>query len=137
MVLLAHISTTLSSNSMSVKKLLLFVVPVLSLTIIFITRHTLNRYGVPAIESKIDVQLFDLISNTPALGVFPVKSREGVKIAGDQSPFTGKMWYETEVNGSTADLVVYWSGDSNACQINKIEVQGTSLSPRVVWQRKN
>jgi len=118
------------------KRVLFIVVATLAVLVIVMTKLIATRDGMPVIESKIDRQLADLISNTPALSSFPVGGRERVRIVAGSAPFTGKIWYKTRVEGSAADLVVYWEGSSNACQIDKIEVQGTSLSPRVVWQRK-
>jgi hypothetical protein len=118
------------------KKVLFFVVATLALLVILLTKLIATRDGMPIIESKIDVQLADLMSNTPALSSYPIGGRERARVVGGRPPFTGKIWYQTRVEGAAADLVVYWEGSSNACQIDKIEVQGTSLSPRVVWQKK-
>jgi hypothetical protein len=89
----------------------------------------------PVIESKIDVQLSELVSNTPALSAFPIGGRERAQVSGTTPPYRGKVWYQTRKADKDAELVVFWVGDSNACRIVKVELQGTDFNDQIIWQK--
>jgi hypothetical protein len=117
------------------KTILACVTAIFALVVFILVNHAMDQAGWSIIKSKIDRQYVNIVSNTPALGEYPITGRHGGKIIGNNPPYTGKLWYGTTVNGEDGLIVVYWVGDSNQCQITKIEVQSTSLSPKTLWQR--
>ena len=103
--------------------------------VILLCNHFAFSKNIPFIETKIDKQLNELMSSTPSLTNYPVGLRDGIRINGSSASFYGKIWYHTHANDQNAYLVVYWSGSSNACQIDKLEVSGASSGTEQIWRR--
>ena len=115
-------------------KLLFFIILSINIFVFTTLKCDYHRRGMPIIESKISVQLTNMISNTPALHGFVIYGQERAQIEGSKPPFKGNIWYLTQMNGQNADLMVFWEGDSNICRIVKVELQGTYLTNRIIWQ---
>ena len=118
---------------MKSKRLLWLSVPIIAVVLFFVTRRDFDRAGVSSIEKLVDFKLTGIMSNTPSLSIYKIGNQERFKLIGDNPPFTGKIWYRTTLNGEAADLIVYWEGNSNACQIDKIAVESTVQSEQVIW----
>jgi hypothetical protein len=117
-------------------KQILFIIPFISIVFIvllFFTKRDFNRAGVSSIKKTIRSELAGIISNTPNLSIYQIGNQDRFKLIGDNPPYKGKIWYGTTLNGETADLVVYWEGSSNTCQIDKIAVESTVQSEQVIW----
>ena len=115
------------------RRAITFVVIILSLTIVWLIRHSMDMQGLPMIESNVDKQLNSLVSQSPNLAHLTVGNRARVRMVGDGPSFTGQIEYQAELDGSSVGLLVYWEGNSNKCQITKIESHSTYSEPKVLW----
>ena len=111
--------------------LILFV----GLTLGFFVKHWTDAQGLPAIESNVDKQLGNLVSQSPNLKGLVVGRKGRVRMVGDTPPFKGEIQYQAELNGSAVDLFVYWAGDSTNSQITKIESAVNNSEPKIVWEQ--
>jgi hypothetical protein len=108
---------------------------IISLTIVWLIKHSMDVQGLSVIESNVDKQLSSLISQSPNLKGLSVGSRTGARMVGDGPSFTGRIEYQAELSGSSVGLLVYWEGDTNKCQITKIESHSTYSNPQILWER--
>jgi len=112
---------------------LAYPIVIIFLVLVIFVKHSTNKDGLPAIKSSIDRQLSNLVLQSTNLNGLEVGRKERVRIIGDAPPFKGDIQYQAEFKGSSVLLVVYWVGDSNKCQITKIESHTVDSDPKVLW----
>jgi len=117
-------------------RFLFYVVLFFGLTLAVFVKHSTDKDGLPAIKSSVDQQLSNLVLHSTNLSGLEVGRKGRVRIIGDAPPFKGDIQYQAELKGSSVLLVVYWAGDSNKCQITKIESHSTYSEPQVIWTYK-
>ena len=108
---------------------------IIFLVLCIFVKHSTDKDGLPAIEFSVDQQLSQLVLQSTNLNGLEVGKKGRVRIIGDASPFKGDIEYRAEIKGSSVLLVVYWAGDSNKCQITKIESHTSDSEPQILWKR--
>ena len=114
---------------------LICVIFVVGLTLMLFVKHWTDVRGLPAIESSVDRQLGNLVSQSPNLKGLVVGKKGRVRMVGDTPPFKGEIQYQAQLNGLSVDLFVYWVGDSTNSQITKIESALNNAEPQTLWEQ--
>ena len=104
------------------------------LAIMILVKCATDKMGLAAIKASIDKQLSNAVLHSTNLNGLKLGRKGRVHFIGSASPFKGDIQYQAELNGSSVILVVFWVGDSNLCQITKIESHSANLGTQTLWQ---
>jgi hypothetical protein len=107
---------------------------IILLVLVIFVKWSTDKQGLPAIESSIDQQLSNMVLTSTNLNGLEVGRKGQVRMIGNSSPFEGDIQYQAKLNGSAVVLVVYWAGDSNKCQLTKIESHSSDFGLQTLWK---
>jgi hypothetical protein len=110
-----------------------YIIAVIASIIICVVMISLRREGIPEVQGQIDLQLNNLVSESPSLKGLEVGRENGMRVLSDSSSMKGWFRYDAKLNGSEVDLLVYWEGNSTNCQITKITSSTTYSAPQLIW----
>lgn len=119
------------------KQIILGAIIVIGLIIFLAASWTAQRLGASDIESKINVQLAELMKQDLNLRQIELGSRTRFRMVGNGPSCNGEIQYRAKCSDKYGDVFVYWVGGSTNCRITKIEFSNSSSEPKIFWLNTN
>lgn len=119
----------------SPKRILIFagVVTALAISIIVIANFIQYTEGLPEIETVVDKQLAQIISDSRGLNGLEILGRVRVRTTKYRNRLSGFFEYEARRSGTPVQIRVDWVQVQDAVSITRVVLSKNDSNPEIVW----